>query len=30
MSDKVRNWAGNVTFAARTLALPKSIAELQD
>jgi xylitol oxidase len=30
MSEQVRNWAGNITFAARTLARPKSIAELQE
>jgi hypothetical protein len=30
MSEQVCNWAGNITFAARTLARPKSIAELQE
>lgn len=29
MSEKVRNWAGNITFAARTHALPTSLEELQ-
>jgi xylitol oxidase len=29
MSEQVRNWAGNIAFAARTHARPKSIDELQ-
>ena len=29
MSEQVRNWAGNITFAARAHARPKSLDELQ-
>ncbi|MBJ3784092.1 FAD-binding protein [Devosia sediminis] len=30
MTETLRNWAGNITFAARSLARPRSVAEVQD
>ena len=30
MSNSLRNWAGNVTFAARAVPQPKSVEEIQD